>query len=534
MEAEHEDALPPRRPEDGGEEGGDARRRVLQAAAASVVATAFATLVSAVLFQRLSHANPVMVYLLGVVLTARLFGFAAAALASLLSVLAFDFFFVPPIFSLLATSAEDIMTLAIMLVVALVVSNVTSDLRSQAESARHRERRTSVLYAFTGALAGAQSVEDIVHVAVQHVSDEFHGETAVLLAADAGRVAETPAAGPGKPFENADLRVAQWVFNNGAVAGHGTETLRDTEGVYFPIDCPSGRIGVLALKPASLRRIFLPDQRRLIDAFIGLIAQAIERVRLVKEAQEATVRAKTESLRNSLLSAIAHDFRTPLGSIVAASSGLLDRRARLTEEESRELSETVYEEAQRMTRLANNILQMARLEAGVVTLNREWYPVDEIVGGVLTRLSARIAAHAIGTDLPQRMLMVNVDAVMIEQVLENLIENAVKYTPKGTAIEVGAAAGEREVLFWVADRGPGIPVADPETLFEKFHRGTAEGPQNGTGLGLTICRAIVEAHGGRIGAANRPAGGAIFRFALPATEQPPQLLPEDEQPVGAA
>ena len=187
-----------------------------------------------------------------------------------------------------------------------------------------------------------------------------------------------------------------------------------------------------------------------------------------------------------------------------------------------------------MTRLANNILQMARLEAGVVTLNREWYPVDEIVGGVLTRLSERIADHAIDTNLPEQMLLVKVDAVMIEQVLENLIENAVRYTPKGTSIEVGAGPGEREVLLWVADQGPGIAAADPEKLFEKFYRGATGAPQSGTGLGLTICRAIVEAHGGRIGAQNRAGGGAMFRFSIPSTERSPQILPEDEQPVGTA
>jgi two-component system sensor histidine kinase KdpD len=245
------------------------------------------------------------------------------------------------------------------------------------------------------------------------------------------------------------------------------------------------------------------------------------------------VKAETESLRNSLLSAISHDFRTPLASIVGASSSLIDGGTHLTEVGKLELGKTIYEEAQRMTRLANNLLDMARLESGSVKLNLQWCPIEEIVGGVLTRLHARLAAHPVAIKLPRGLPLVHVDAVMIEQVIENLLENAVKYTPDRTPIEIGAEAGEREVSFWVADRGAGLPAGKEDMLFEKFYRGAKEGAQSGVGLGLTICRAIVEAHGGTIRAENRPDGGAFFRFTIPATAEPPQMVSEEEQLASA-
>jgi two-component system sensor histidine kinase KdpD len=237
-------------------------------------------------------------------------------------------------------------------------------------------------------------------------------------------------------------------------------------------------------------------------------------------------------LRNSLLSAISHDFRTPLASIVGASSSLIDGGTRLTDDAKLELGKTIYEEARRMTKLANNLLDMARLEAGSVKLDRQWCPLEEIVGGVLTRLQARLAAHPVTVALSSGLPLVHVDAVMIEQVFENLLENAVKYTPDGTPIEIGAEAGAQEAVFWVSDRGAGLPVGKEDMLFDKFYRGTKEGAQSGVGLGLTICRAIVEAHGGTIHAENAPGGGANFRFTIPVTGAPPQIASEEEQLAG--
>ena len=241
------------------------------------------------------------------------------------------------------------------------------------------------------------------------------------------------------------------------------------------------------------------------------------------------LKVETESLRNSLLAGISHDLRTPLAAIVGASSSLAEDTGRLDVRAREDLARTIYDEAQRMTTLANNILDMARLDAGAVRLNLDWYPLEEIVGGVLTRLRERLDGRPVKIDLPRELPMLKVDAVLIDQVLTNLVENALKYTPAATEIEISAQASPEAVTVAVADRGPGFPPGLEERLFDKFFRGSPERAQSGVGLGLTICRAIVEAHGGRIRAENRAGGGARFRFTLPIEENPPQIAPEDEQ-----
>jgi two-component system sensor histidine kinase KdpD len=285
--------------------------------------------------------------------------------------------------------------------------------------------------------------------------------------------------------------------------------------------------------PTSLRRVFLPEQQRLLETFLSQTALAIERVRLAQDAQDAQIKVETESLRNSLLAGISHDLRTPLAAIVGAASSLAEDNARLAPEAQRELARTIYDEGQRMTTLANNILDMARLDAGGVKLNREWYPLEEIVGGVLTRLQARLEGRPVRIDLPEDAPLVKLDAVLIEQVLMNLLENALKYTPAGSAIEIAARVGAGEVEVSVADEGPGIPRGLEERLFDKFYRASPERAQSGVGLGLTICRAIVEAHGGSIRAENRYPHGAAFRFTLPLDEAPPAIESE-EAPVAKA
>jgi two-component system sensor histidine kinase KdpD len=335
-------------------------------------------------------------------------------------------------------------------------------------------------------------------------------------------------------LHGADLGVAQWVFDHGRIAGRGTDTLPGADAVYFPLQGASGPIGVLALLPSSLRRVFLPEQQRLLETFLNQTALAIERVRLAQAAQNAQIKVETESLRNSLLAGISHDLRTPLAAIVGAASSLAEEPERLAPEARRELARTIYDEGQRMATLANNILDMARLDAGAVTLNRDWYPLEEIVGGVLTRMRARLDGRPVGIALPKDAPLVKLDAVLIEQVLTNLIENALKYTPVGTGIEISAEFAPEAAIVTVADEGPGIPPGLEEKLFDKFYRASPERAQSGVGLGLTICRAIVEAHGGTIRAENRSPRGAAFSFTLPLDEAPPAIEREEAPLVGAS
>ena len=491
----------------------------------SVGITLAATLVSTIAFRHPEPTNYFIVYLLGVLFIASRFGFWPSALAATLSVLASDYLLIPPYFSFAVARPQDVVTLLVFLLGALVASRLTADLRLQSESARQREQRVRFLYELTKALGGARTIEEVAAAAARQVANELHWQCSLLLVQSDGRVAaaDNLESGAKQPF---DLQLAQWAFDNRKAAGWGMGSLASTRDLYLPVSSSTYRFGVLALRPTTRSLVLLPEQRRLLDTVLGQIGQAMERIRLTEEAHAANVQAATESLRNSLLSAVAHDFRTPLASIVAASSTLLQRGEQLSAHQSRELTQTILEEGQRMAKLANNTLQLARLEAGTVTLHRDWYPLEEIVGAVLSRMEGRLKEHMVQIRLPAGVPMALVDEVMIVQVLENLLENAVKYTPIATHIEVGAEQEPDRVRFWVADQGPGIPGGEERKIFEKFYQGPGKGKEGGVGLGLTICRIIVEAHGGQILARNRPCGGAEFSFTIPHTKAPPQILVE--------
>src|SRR5215831_5760806 len=471
--------------------------------------------------------NLVMVYLLGVVLVAARFGRGPSLVASALSVAVFDFFFVPPEFTFAVTDIRYIVTFTVMLLVGVVISTLAANLRTQARVAGYREKRAASLYTISRALAAADSEDEIVRAAAGNIGAEFGAQCTILFPNAAARIVYPKGESQSYSLHGADLGVAQWVFDHARIAGRGTDTLPGADAVYFPISGASGPLGVLALLPSSLRRVFLPEQQRLLETFLNQVALALERVRLAETARNAQIKVETESLRNSLLAGISHDLRTPLAAIVGAASSLAEEPERLSEGARRELARTIYDEGQRMATLANNILDMARLDAGAVTLKREWVPLEEIVGGVLTRLRARLEGRPVRIALPKDAPLVKLDAVLIEQVLVNLLENALKYTPARTAIEISAEFAPGSVTVSVVDEGPGIPPGLEERLFDKFYRASPERAQSGVGLGLTICRAIVEAHGGTIRAENRIPHGAAFRFTLPRDEAPPAIESEE-------
>jgi two-component system sensor histidine kinase KdpD len=509
------------------ESGGESAKKRYPGYLWSLGTTAMITSLSAFAFGFLELVNLVMLYLLGVMFIAMRFGRGPSVLSAVLSVAAFDFFFVPPRFSFAVSDVQYLVTFAVMLIAGLIVSTLTVNLRSQARISSHRERRAGVLYAFTRELGGTQTDDEIVRIAVRHIGEEFEGQSVLLLPDAKGRIRYPQSQSIQYSFHGADLGVAQWVFDNAKVAGKGTDTLPGTEGVYFPMKGQSATIGVLALLPVNLRRIFLPEQQRLVETFIYQIVQAFERIRLAKEAANSKVKAETESLRNSLLAEISHDLRTPLASIVGASSSLLYSKDKLGDTARIELTRTIYDEAQRMTSLANNILEMARLDGGTVQFNAQWVPIEEIVGSVLKRLGEKLRGRRLETDIAPGLPLLRLDAVMIEQVMVNLLENALKYTPAGSAIEITVRATPGEIVVSVNDHGPGIAPGSEERLFEKFFRSAHESAQSGVGLGLSICKAIVTAHGGRIWAENQSGGGARFAFTLPIKEVPPGVEPEE-------
>ncbi|MBI1174026.1 MAG: DUF4118 domain-containing protein [Sideroxydans sp.] len=486
----------------------------------SVVAAAICTSIAWLMFENFDLANLIMVYLLGVVVVAARYGRGPSVFSSFLGVVFFDFFFVPPRFSFAVADSQYLITFAVMLLVALVISSMTVSIKHQAKIASHRERRIASLYAMSRELSVTRGEENIMRVAIKHVTDVFESQAVVLLPNETGRIVYPRGDGVAQSCHGSDLSVAQWVYDHGQMAGLGTDTLPGGDMVYLPLKASSGMIGVLALLPLNPARIALPEQQRLLETFVSQIALALEGVKQAVETQHAQLKIESEQLRNTLLSAISHDLRTPLAAIVGASSSLLWDNNRLDNQARLELSQSIYDEAVRMTGLANNLLDMARLEAGAVVLNRQWQPLEEVVGGALAGMSARMKNHPVTVILPRDLPLVKIDSQLIERVFVNLLENIVKYTPPGTAVEISAATDLNEMVVTVSDHGHGIPAGEEQRIFEKFHRIANEGSQGGAGLGLTICRAIVEAHDGRMWADNLPTGGAAFHFTLPLTEPP--------------
>ena len=490
----------------------------------AVVAVAIATGLAFVMFPQFELSNIIMIYLLSVVAVSTRTGPGAAALASILSVAAFDFFFVPPRFTFAVSDSQYLVTFGVMLIVALVVSGLTVSIRTQAESARRRERRTAALYEMSRELASTRGIAELLRVALRHVVDVFGGRMAILLPDGTGRL--EPRASLLAPFhmDPNDMAVGQWAYEHAQPAGMGTDNLPGAQMLFVPLLASRGIVGILGLRLGDPHLFDAPDQWHLLETFANQIALALERGLLAEEAQAAQVSAESERLRSTLLSSVSHDLRTPLASITGGTSTLLDPAARLDDAGRRELLQTMHGEAERLDRLVENLLEMTRLESGSVQARRDWYAIEEVLGAVLHRFGTRLHSRQVAIRIPPDLPLVRIDPVLIEQLLINLLDNALKYTPDGTPIEISAAAGDGGVVVEVADRGPGLAAGDEERVFEKFYRARAQATSTpGSGLGLAICRGIVEAHGGRIEAANRAGGGALFRFTLPADETAPKL-----------
>jgi two-component system sensor histidine kinase KdpD len=503
--------------EPNGEDGGRKRwRRYLLALAGVAVATGLCTL----LYPLLELANLVMIYLLATALVAVRGGRRAAILCAVLSVLAFDFMFVPPRFTFAVSDAQYLVTFAIMLVVALIIGGLNANVRLQERIAGHRERRTALLYAMTRQLAASSGWEDMAQIAVRHVSEVFACR-AVLLFADAGGHATHPQAAPqSDSYRGAQLGIAQWVLDHGKPAGLGTDTLAGAQGLYLPVRGAQRTLGVLAVLPSNRRRVTLPEQFRLLETFVAQIGLALERAQLVGTAQAAEVRAQTEAIRNSLLASISHDLRTPLATIVGGASALAG--GHLRPDDAQVIARSVAEEAEHMSERITTLLDLVRLESGAIRPRLDWYALDEVIGSALRRVADRLQRHQLRVERPESLPPLHIDGRLIEQVLENLLDNASKYTPPGTEVIIRVIKLSRHVEVSVEDNGPGLGVSEPAMLFEKFQRGQPEGAVGGIGVGLSICRTIIGLHGGKIWAENRSPRGAVFRFTLPlSTDAPP-------------
>jgi two-component system sensor histidine kinase KdpD len=463
-------------------------------------------------------ANLIMFYLVGVVWVAARYGRGPAILGSVLSVLAFDFFFVPPQLSLTVADTRYLLTFFIMLAVALTISTLAANLRYQARVAMYRERRTRALNELGRELAGALMAEQIVEMARHHLESLFQAKACILLP-DAGERLFSPTPLSDRKELPLDLAIAQWVYDHQQPAGMGTQSLPGAPMYYLPLKAPMRTRGVLALLPSHKRLLFLPEQARLLETLASQIALALERVHYVQVAQEALVRMESERLRNNLLSALSHDLRTPL-TVLAGLADSLSLAGPPLPPAQAEIAQAIHAESLRTSTLVSNLLDMARLQEGGIQLRREWQPLEEVVGTALQSRSGLLARHTVRVDLPPDLPLLEIDAVLMERVFCNLLENAAKYTPPASVIGISARQENERVAIAVEDNGPGLPPGREDSLFEKFTRGRDESAVNGVGLGLAIVRAIVEAHGGTVKAENRPEGGARFVITLPKGEPP--------------
>ena len=477
----------------------------------ALLACSATTLLATLLLPYFDLANIVMLFLLTVVLTAVRWGRGPAVLAAFVSVATFDFFFVPPRFSFAVSDFQYLLTFAVMLIVALVIGQLTAGLRYQARIASYREERARVLYEFAREMSSLLLTEDVVEAATKIIATTFSAKAVVLVPDSQDRIQIPGGSGQGLAI---DLGAAQWAYDKAQPAGAGTDTLAGNESLYLPLRAPMRTRGILVIKPDNPRLLLVPEQRRHLDTFAALTAIALERVHYVEVAQQALIHMESERLRNSLLSALSHDLRTPLAALVGLAESLAMARPELPGEQL-ETAHAIAEEARRMGALVSNLLEMARIESGEVKLRRQWHPFEEVVGSALKAAKPALARHRVEVKLARNLPLVEFDAALIERVLYNLIENACKYTAPDTLVTLEAEVRGNDLLVSVSDTGSGIPKGQEEAIFEKFTRGSRESSTPGVGLGLAISRAIVEAHHGRIAGENRPAGGARFTFTLP-------------------
>jgi two-component system sensor histidine kinase KdpD len=480
---------------------------------------AVATAIAGVADNFLALPDIVMVYLVAIILAAIRVGRGPSVLAAALSVAAYDFFFVPPRYTFAVSDTRHVLTFAMMFAVGILLSELTVRVRVQAREARHREAITAALYALARDLGASTDAQGVASALAKRAADAFDGTVAVYLAGPDGGLRETARSGDAV-LDARDQSVARWAQAHGRTAGLGSDTLPGARAACVPLKTDGGALGVMAYVPRVAGRAPDAEQRHLLDALARQGALAIERVSLASDAEAAELRARTEAMRSSLLASVSHDLRTPLAAITGAASALSSGAPGLDAARRDELAETICEESARLERLVGNLLDMTRLASGALDVKREWVPAEELVGGVLTRLEGALAGRVVETHVAAGLPLLSVDPALFEQVLMNLVDNAIKHTPAGTPIEIGARAAPEGVAIEVGDRGPGVAAGSEELIFEKFRRG-AGASAGGSGLGLAICRGIVEAHGGTIAVAAREGGGAVFTIFLPRRDDAP-------------
>ena len=467
-----------------------------------------------------------LVFLTAILASAIAWGLWPSLFAAIASMLAYNFFFLPPLYTFTVGDPENVLALFFFLIVALIVSNLTARTRTQVVTARLRAKTTAELYAFSRKVAGIGALDDLLWATAHQITSMLNVRTVLLMPLKDREGLEVASGYPPEDqLDDADMAAARWSWEHNRPAGRGADTLPGAKRLFLPLRTDSGPVGVLGIDRDAPGPLLTPDDRRLLDALCDQAAVAIERISLAKGLDEARVLAETERLRAALLTSISHDLRTPLASILGTVSSLRSFPERYSPAEREDLLSTLQDEAERLNRFVSNLLDMTRLESGAIDLKLELIDVAEIVGSALQRAGSVLAGHGVEVNIEPHLPMLRLDAVLFEQVLFNLLDNAAKYSPIGSRIDIRASRDGELVEIEVVDEGPGIPPADLERIFDKFYRVQAQDRRRaGTGLGLAICRGFVEALGGWIVARNRRDGsGAVLTIRMPVVPEIPAV-----------
>jgi two-component system sensor histidine kinase KdpD len=491
-----------------------------------VIAVAVATAFNAALDTFVGCYALALIYLLTVVALALFVGRGPVFLAATLSALLWNFFFLLPRHTFLITNVQDALMFGMYFVVALVLGQLTARIRAQERAERRREKRSTALYLLTRDLADAGSVDEMSQRLVAQVGRGFECSVALLLREADGNLARTPHPASTFAVTEKEQGVAAWAFRFAKAAGRFTDNLPLSEALHLPLVTKQGAIGVLSVQLASDKPPTL-EQRDLLDAFARQATLVLDRLRLTAEAEQARVVAESERLSKSLLNSVSHELRTPIAAITTAVSALDSITPGDRPELARALTGEIQTSTARLNRLVANLLDMTRLESGRVKPRLEWCDVKDLVNAAVRKTDKELAQHKVAVSLPPHLPLVKLDAVLMEQVLLNLLVNAACYTPPGTLVEISARASAQELSLTVADHGPGLPPESVPHVFEKFYR-VPGAPAGGTGLGLSIVKGFTEAQGGRAEAANREGGGAVFTLCFPIADTPPSK--DESQP----
>lgn len=458
--------------------------------------------------------------LVAVLLVAVYIGRGPALLAAAISAVSWDFLFIDPRLTFEVSRLQDVTILILYFVVALFTGNLTARLRSQERLAQYNVEYALALYALAREAATAVNMDDVLRSAVAQIGRVFDAEVAILLTQN-GQLARQPHPASTLAIDEKEYSVALWVFQHGKSAGRFTDTLSLAAAQYLPLRTASRTVGVIGVCPRLKEELPL-EQEALLATFVSQVALVIERELLDEAAEQATMLRESERLYTTLLNSISHELRTPIASIMGAASSLLDSQTGANPVARRELTADIQSAARRLNRLVENLLDMSRLESGRLQLKREWCDLGDLIGVAVKRLANRLGDHPLTIACDPGLPLIQLDFVLMEQVLVNLLDNACNYTPAGTPVIIEAGQDEQGVYLQLSDRGPGLPESDLERVFDKFYRvpGTLSG---GTGLGLSVCKGLVEAHGGTLAASNVPGGGACFLIRLPSSGAPPPV-----------